>query len=299
MFKLKLTFFLIFISVSLACPAAAPIKNYHPIFIAGIDQNGTQLIAIRNYQLNNDNYFLTINPNTLATKIITAEQLTIKSCSQLKLKQSIYLKLLQTYSQPPYKLQNYGVTHAAYPVTGMFLTIDLCPSTKPLEKRLFESLQGPIAIAITGRWLQQHPDDFNWLITQPNFQITWINHSYSHPYQKNIALNKNFLLSEPKNFTNEVLATEKLLIANGQTPSIYFRFPGLVANKQLILKLAKLGLLPIGADAWLAKNEKPTNGSIILVHGNGNEPLGVDLFLKLLAEQNFKLLPLDYSVRPS
>ena len=40
-------------------------------------------------------------------------------------------------------------------------------------------------------------------------------------------------------------------------------------------QLDGLGLIPLGSDAWLAKNEWPREGSIVLVHANGNEPLGV------------------------
>jgi hypothetical protein len=48
-----------------------------------------------------------------------------------------------------------------------------------------------------------------------------------------------------------------------------------VADKGLLEKLKKLFLIPVGADAWLAKGAHPEKGSIILVHGNGNEPEGV------------------------
>jgi hypothetical protein len=274
------------LSLSIAAHAEIIIKNYHPVFISGVDQTGKQLIAIRNYQADGVDYFLAVNPNTLQTSLISINQLITKSFTTKQLEQTPYFKLLQKYSQPPYKLQNYGITHVN--AEGIALTVDLCPSTKPLEKRLFMALNGPVAISISGRWLQQHQEEFNWLIAQQNLQITWVNHSFTHFYQKNLPLEKNFLLHDPKKLNNEVLENEKLLIANNQTPSIYFRFPGLVSNKQLIKKLTKLGLVPLGADAWLAKGEQPKNGSIILVHGNGNEPLGVDIFLELLAKQKIK-----------
>jgi len=41
-------------------------------------------------------------------------------------------------------------------------------------------------------------------------------------------------------------------------------------------------LIPIGTDAWLAKGQQAENGSIVLIHGNGNEPVGVNDFIKLL-----------------
>lgn len=270
------------------------ITNYHPVFIAGTDQNDNIKIAIRDFQMDNSKYLLTVNPNTLQTEIISAQNFTAKKINQKKLIATPYFSLLKVYSQPPYKLQNYGITHALQPVNGMFLTTDLCPSTKPITKEIYTAINGPIGIAITGKWLLSHEADFNWLITQKNLQITWVNHSFSHPYQpKNTSLRNNFLLAKPENFNNEVLSTEELLIANNQTPSVYFRFPGLVSDKNLVKKLTALGLIPLGADAWLAKDEDPTNGSIILVHGNGNEPKGVTLLLKLFSEQEIKLLALS------
>jgi hypothetical protein len=40
--------------------------------------------------------------------------------------------------------------------------------------------------------------------------------------------------------------------------------------------------VPVGSDAWLAKGQRPTEGSIVLVHGNGTEPIGVADFIRLL-----------------
>jgi len=37
-------------------------------------------------------------------------------------------------------------------------------------------------------------------------------------------------------------------------------------------------LISLGADAWLALNQKPRDGSIMLVHPNGNEELGLKLY---------------------
>jgi hypothetical protein len=50
-----------------------------------------------------------------------------------------------------------------------------------------------------------------------------------------------------------------------------------------------LGLVPVGSDAWLAKNQRPGEGSIVLVHANGNEPLGVRRFLELLRTERERI----------
>lgn len=83
----------------------------------------------------------------------------------------------------------------------------------------------------------------------------------------------------------EILETEKAMLKNGLLPSVFFRFPGLVSDQQLVYKLTDYGLIPIGTDAWLAKGQQPQAGSIVLIHGNGNEPTGVNDFIKLLQSE--------------
>jgi hypothetical protein len=72
------------------------------------------------------------------------------------------------------------------------------------------------------------------------------------------------------------------MLKNGLLPSAFFRFPGLVSDQQLVYKITGFGLIPVGTDAWLAKGQQPQAGSIVLIHGNGNEPTGVNDFIKLL-----------------
>jgi len=48
------------------------------------------------------------------------------------------------------------------------------------------------------------------------------------------------------------------------------------------------GLIPLGTNAWLAKGEKPENGSVILIHGNKNEPYGIKLMKQVLEKDSFK-----------
>ena len=93
----------------------------------------------------------------------------------------------------------------------------------------------------------------------------------------------NFLLSKGVDPQEEILDTERLLIANGETPSLFFRFPGLVSSDPLMQAVSRFHLVTLGADAWLALGQKPGHGSIVLVHPNGNEPKGLALFSTDLA----------------
>jgi peptidoglycan/xylan/chitin deacetylase (PgdA/CDA1 family) len=177
------------------------------------------------------------------------------------------------------------------------LTADLCPSKHSLDRVFFtevikrlgkEESPVPLAIAITGIWMEEHPDDFSWLldlVKSGSISVTWINHSYHHRTGRDTDLSRDFLLSEGTDIDHEILMTEKKLIENGALPSVFFRFPGLVSNDSLVKKVVSFGLIPIGSDAWLAKNQWPTDGSIVLVHANGNEPVGIQRFFKLLDEE--------------
>ncbi|WP_063653705.1 hypothetical protein [Candidatus Arsenophonus triatominarum] len=60
-------------------------------------------------------------------------------------------------------------------------------------------------------------------------------------------------------------------------------------------KIKNLGLIPIGSNAWLAKGEQPKSGSIVLIHGNGNEPAGIKIALNLI-NRNINWLPLNYAL---
>ena len=193
--------------------------------------------------------------------------------------------------------QDAGLTRGYPQQKGIDLTADLCPSKRPLDREFFTGLIGqfgqkekpvPIAIAVTGVWMNEHLEDLQWLIDlqkKGDFNITWINHSYNHrTYGDSLPAQENFLLKKGTNLDVEVLRTEQKMIENGITPSVFFRFPGLVSDSVLFKKITRYGLIPVGSDAWLAKNQSPKDGSIVLVHANGNEPYGIRQFFKLIRE---------------
>ena len=115
----------------------------------------------------------------------------------------------------------------------------------------------PVALSISGTWLTRHPADFQWLHDQERagtLRITWVDHSYDHPYVPGHPLAGNFLLTPGTDMRSEILDTEQLLIANGETPSVFFRFPGLISNTALMRLADDYHLIVLGTDAWLAKN---------------------------------------------
>ena len=133
--------------------------------------------------------------------------------------------------------------------------------------------------------MRQHPSDLEWLKQMERkgeIYITWINHSYNHRVSKTLPLKENFLLEPCTDINYEVLETEKAMLKSGLLPSVFFRFPGLVSDQQLVYRITDFGLITVGTDAWLAKGQQPQAGSIVLIHGNGNEPVGVKDFISLL-----------------
>lgn len=175
------------------------------------------------------------------------------------------------------------------------LTVDMCQSSKPWDKSLFDWVVRagealgrplPVGVAMTGGWAKAHEPELAQLLAwnkQSKLDIVWINHSFTHPLHCNSARTScAFLTASSVDLRGEVTKNEELLLGQGQVPSALFRFPGLVHDATRRAEIAGLGLFALDADAWLAKGERAHDGAVILVHGNGNEPAGIRAFLSLV-----------------
>lgn len=291
--------------------AKEPISEYRPV--RGVFLDGkTQMVALRSFTKEGKSYYLAVNPQTLQTKVIKAFGVKLESLDE-KSFDTPYTKALMRYTSPPYPLQNDGLTHAETNLfDALFLTVDLCPSQKEgFEREFFEAaMQMPhwgsafgVAVCLTGAWLKNHEEEFKRLLTwqeEGKVAITWVNHTLNHRHNYPLKpLNEDFMLAPKTDALFEILELEKLLLANGQVPSVFFRFPGLVSDEKLVLLLRDLGLIPLGADAWLAKGEKPHPGSIVLVHGNKNEPRGIEEAMKLfekIQKNGWRFYPLSMAI---
>lgn len=258
-------------------------------------QDDKKYLVFREYIFENKKYFLLVNLDSLKTKIVDEKILNLYKLYNISLiKDTNYNKLLNKVLLNSQPLSNAGITKSLKKrkdLNTIYLTIDMCPSSKKgFEKDFFESLivkykkDIPISLAITSKWIKYHKEDFLWILENKKyFDITWINHSKTHYYNhKESDLSKNFMLYDVSNFQKEILDLEKLLIINKQTPSIFFRFPGLISNEKLIRSLIeKYSLIALGTNNWLAKKEKNIeNNDIILIHGNLNEHKGIELMNK-------------------
>jgi len=261
--------------------SAAKIEHYTPVTPPACYGNSA---ILRTFDLEGRRMQLVVDTTTLRTRIRPMVKTPGHPCGD-----SRYTRLLAQASAAPWPLQNDGITHGR---KGLYFTTDLCPSSKQgYERRLYQALIDhlprpvPVTLFITKRWIDRHPEAFRELKARDrngSLAITWGNHTARHHYHPGKPLKENFVLSPEENLSADVLELEKNLIERGVTPSVFFRFPGLVSDRKAVETVTRLGLITVGTDAWLAKGQKPKTGSIILLHGNRNEPKGVEIFLKML-----------------
>ena len=278
---------------------AQTISNYKPFYAKVTFRNQKKLFfVLRSYEQNSKLIYLVLNPDNLEVSLIPDKFLYVKPDS---LKGLIKGLPSSTFSKAWFKardfdkpLQDAGISHTIPDKHGVILTIDLCPSLKPLDRAIFLNILQemsdiekpvPLAISISGHWLLKHQDDLNWILNldkQKKIDITWVNHSFNHYFNKDLPLYLNFMLMKGTNVEQEVLLNEKTMIEHNLIPSIFFRFPGLVSAPHIFDKVMSFGLIPIGSGAWLAKGDQADDGNFVLVHANGNEPLGIKKFIQLL-----------------
>jgi len=295
-------FFLLSESIS-----GQPISNYNPYTGWGFSKKeAKEVIILRKFNRENHIFYFTVSPQSLNTEIVRSDSISINPAPWTSIKSryssSPYLRAIQQVASNSTSIQDAGFTQFSRSQKGIDLTIDLCPSHRPLDRIVFTDLikevakieqPVPLSVSITGRWINMHPGDLNWLdslVKAGDLSIVWINHTYNHNVAKNVPLTQNFILEPGTDINAEVLNTEIAMMEKKIIPSIFFRFPGLVSDKAVFNKILNLGLIPVGSDAWLAKGQWPTNGSIVLIHANGNEPIGIHDFIELLKKEQAAVL---------
>jgi hypothetical protein len=267
------------------------VKDYR-VVLKTCHRDKDKRLAIRAMNVDGDDLLLTVDPQSLDTRLERKDCWQCDDTTQPQQAGTRFMDAVNRFSQQTGKatagwLANAGMTHG-HDDTGVFVTGDLCPSRKPLDRSFLQKLEQPgaatpVALSISGLWIKQHYDDFVWLQREKaggRLAITFVNHSFHHPYQPGLAEGQNFLLTPGVDMNEEILDVERLLIANGETPSVFFRFPGLISSPALMTTLRENHLIPLGTNAWLALNpsRKAAAGAIVLVHPNGNEPFGLHIF---------------------
>lgn len=309
---------LILSNIAQVAVAQTTIADYKRYF-AVVRYGEKMQLVLRKFKKDDVDSFLIVDPSELTTRIIPASKANVKELSWQDalayFKNSAYARTINDAAQLSGSLQDAGIIHGFPKQKGITLTIDLCPSHKPLDRIIFTSLitefqrtekPVPLAISVSGRWMLTHGGDLKWLkdlVSSGDVVITWVNHSYNHRVSASAPLKTNFLLEPGTDLNFEILGTEMAMIQQGLLPSAFFRFPGLVSDRQVVSQLLSYGIIPLGSDAWLAKGQVANAGSIVLIHGNGNEPVGVKDFIQLLRNKqadvknkNWLLYDLNQSV---
>jgi len=170
------------------------------------------------------------------------------------------------------------------------VTMDFCWSMRPPETDFLAGLPAlahdvhpPVTVFLSGRWMEQHPGDMEALIRlqqQSGVRINWGLHSWVHP--KAGGFMDDLTLADTR---ADTLRLERKMLEWGVVPTVYYRFPGLIHDAAHLTAILDMNLLPVDCEAWVAVQgeEHPfghpmQSGSIVLVHGNGNEPNGIARF---------------------
>ena len=268
-------------------------RDYGPILQACVNDTGAKKLTTRRMTVGDEKLMLAVDPASLATSLERERCWRCKDTSDAAESDTRFIRALRKPEPDPATpkvLENAGLLHGKG--EGVFVTGDLCPSQRPLDRDFLELLakQGPgtpVALSVSGVWMLHHAADLDWLkqkAASGALNISWVDHSYHHPYVKSRPDAQTYLLTPGTNIDEEIFDTEKLMIANGLTPSVFFRFPGLVSDAALMDKLRERHLVALGADSWLALGPRPRPGSIVLVHPNGNEEAGLRIFSRLLEQ---------------
>lgn len=269
------------------------VRGYSPLFSELYGPDGRlAMVAIRGFHLQDGEYRLAVDPLTMRTAVVPAARWREKRSGLDELRRLLrrlpYFRAIAAAEQNRRVIQNAGITRLSSRVQAVYVTADLCPSRRPLDRRLIQLLLDagggdarpvPIALCVSGRWMDKHKADLDWLIEREKkheIAVTWVNHSYHHRCNKKGPWRSNFMLMKGTKVEEEVLTMEARMIERGIVPSVFFRFPGLISDEALVRTIIGYGLIPLGADAWLGKKHMPSAGSIILVHANGEEPVGID-----------------------
>src|ERR1700744_1009176 len=202
-------------------------------------------LILRRFENGGKDFLLMVNPQTLQTKVNESSFYQVKQMTLAEtrtfFKNTPYEKAISKAEKQSVMIQDAGIERGIPTETGISLTADLCPSHRPLDRRIFTMLfaefkkvekPAPIALSVSGLWMLKHQEDLEWLKQLRNdgeIRITWVNHSYNHRVSKNAPLKENFLLEPGTDINYEVLATEELMLKNGLVPSAFFRSHGLVS----------------------------------------------------------------------
>jgi hypothetical protein len=153
------------------------VKDYRPFSgLASLRRSHETLLVLRTFRQGRERRCLVLDPTSLKTSLRTAGELEIEAATrdvlEKRLGPTAYFGALRDAMANAAAVQNAGLTHLLASPPGIALTVDLCPSQKPLERGLFTELVRefgkeerpvPVAVAVTGVWMEAHAPDLEFL----------------------------------------------------------------------------------------------------------------------------------------
>jgi len=185
------------------------IQNYQPFLQICETASSQEVILTRKMRSGSHDLAFIVDPSSLKTQLI--EQQCLQSCRNTSVEelssQTRYGQMLEESSKAPFLTENDGLNQSTIN-KGVLLTVDMCPSRKNMDTDFFSAIESKaqsqkvsFAVAITDRWISQFPDSFQKLKNMQknkNIELSWINHSATHPYKKGLKFSENFLFSKNK-----------------------------------------------------------------------------------------------------
>ena len=125
-------------------------------------------LATRRLRIEGEELLLTVDPETPRNHARARRLLALRRDERRGEAETRFLQAVRPpadASRPP-ALVNAGLIHGKG--DGAFVTGDLCPSQKPLDRAFIEEVaaQGPgtpLTLAVSGGWIAHHGADFAWL----------------------------------------------------------------------------------------------------------------------------------------
>ncbi len=292
---MKKTLFLIFLALTLQIYPGNITDYTINTGLLKLKEHNTTYVGLRSMFIEGVLYRASVDPSSLRTFIISDADSQFMPmgidniCREIP--HTSYAKLLILYKSLIDNNTNFsGLTRIAPSFGKSFLSADMCPSKSEFDLDFFKVAAGaehgfPIILFVSGEWINFHKESFDYLKELGDdgiINILWGNHTYKHLYKKDVPVNANFLKLPDIDPISDITDNEILFLYKGLGFPVFFRFPGLIADKKLATAVYELGLIPLASDSWLAKGEGYRDGSILLIHANGNEKAGIKKAIELI-----------------
>ena len=229
-----------------ASAGIAAVADYRPTLQACIGPDGQPRLAIRTMTVGGETSALLADPRALTTRLERAACWTCRGRERGRTRPTRMGRAIAASAEAPGVahrgfLENAGLTRGVRP--GVFVTGDLCPSKRPLDRSFFTELaaagpRAPVALSISGLWLARHCPDFRWLTGLGAIRAISISSGSITPSPILTAASlrdaANYLLSARVDPTREILRHRAAADRQRRDAVAVLPLPGLVSSDPLM-----------------------------------------------------------------